>query len=70
MGHDQKQQPASLDPIALTLALWLGVVAGVSGLDRLRKEAAAQAALRPPAATPVIEGGQAPGERTIAFGGQ
>ncbi len=70
MGQEQGQRPPGLDPIALTLALWLGLVAGVSGLDRLRKEASAQAALRPPAAIPAIEGGKAPGDRTNASAGQ
>jgi len=34
---------APLDPIALTLALWLGLVVGVTGLIRLSENAAANA---------------------------
>jgi len=38
-------EAAPLDPIALTLALWLGLVVGVTGLIRLSENAAANAAL-------------------------
>jgi len=37
-------EAAPLDPIALTLALWLGLVVGVTGLIRLSESAAANAA--------------------------
>jgi len=37
-------ETAPLDPIALTLALWLGLVVGVTGLIRLSETAAANAA--------------------------
>jgi hypothetical protein len=37
-------ETAPLDPIALTLALWLGLVVGVTGLIRLSEAAAANAA--------------------------
>lgn len=40
-----EETPAGLDPIALTLALWLGVVVGATGLLRLAQDAADQAAL-------------------------
>ena len=36
---------APLDPVALTLAIWLGVVAGVTGLTRLSSQAETQANL-------------------------
>jgi hypothetical protein len=36
-------EAAPLDPIALTLALWLGLVVGVTGLMRLAENAAANA---------------------------
>ncbi len=35
----------AMDPIALTLAVWLGVIVGVTGLVRLSENAAAQSAL-------------------------
>ena len=35
---------APLDPVALTLAVWLGLVVGVTGLIRLSENAAANAA--------------------------
>ncbi len=45
----RKRQPEedrdSLDPIAVTLAIWLGFVVGVSGITRLAQDAAADAAL-------------------------
>jgi hypothetical protein len=37
-------EAAPLDPIALTLALWLGMIVGVTGLIRLSESAAANAA--------------------------
>jgi len=39
-----ESETAPLDPIALTLALWLGLVVGVTGLMRLSDNAAANAA--------------------------
>jgi len=39
-----ESETAPLDPIALTLALWLGLVVGVTGLIRLSENAAANAA--------------------------
>jgi hypothetical protein len=38
-----ERETASVDPIALTLALWLGLVVGVTGLMRLSENAAANA---------------------------
>ncbi len=48
-GSRRKRQPkdeqGTLDPIALTLALWLGLVVGVSGLLRMANDAASDAAI-------------------------
>ena len=43
--REEREEAAPLDPVALTLAIWLGCVVGVSGLVRLSEEASAQAAL-------------------------
>jgi hypothetical protein len=46
--HNHKKpaetETVPLDPIALSLALWLGLVVGVTGLMRLSETAAANAA--------------------------
>jgi len=39
-----ESETAPLDPIALTLALWLGLMVAVTGLIRLSENAAANAA--------------------------
>ena len=38
-----ESETAKLDPVALTLALWLGLVVGVTGLMRLSETAAVRA---------------------------
>ena len=43
MHDDDNTQP--MCPIALTLAVWLGLIVSVTGLTRLSQNAAAQAAL-------------------------
>ena len=40
-----EDEAAPLDPVALTLAVWLGLIACVTGVIRLSDNAAAQAAL-------------------------
>ncbi len=46
MAQDQRDEDQpGLDPIALTLAVWLGVIAGTTGLVRVSPDAAAQTAL-------------------------
>ena len=47
-------QVKSLDPIALTLALWLGCVVGAAGLTRLQQQVSAQAALDEAAGKPAF----------------
>lgn len=39
----QPEEAAPMDPVALTLALWLGLVAGVTGLVRMSENVAVQA---------------------------
>ena len=41
----ERDEPEPMDPIALTLAVWLGMIVGVTGLIRMSEHAAAQAAL-------------------------
>ncbi|HYZ61645.1 MAG TPA: hypothetical protein VE650_04265 [Acetobacteraceae bacterium] len=43
-GSGSENEAAPLDPVALTLALWLGIVVAVTGLIRLSETAAANAA--------------------------
>ena len=58
MGDDDHRrisehtEAAPLDPVALTLALWLGLVVSVAAVDRLSKAAIAQAALQAEQGTP------------------
>ncbi len=40
--RDPETKAANLDPIALSLALWLGLMVGALGLQRMAGEAAAQ----------------------------
>jgi hypothetical protein len=67
-----EQEPESLDPIALTLALWLGVVVGTSGMIRLAQDASLDQALEqagePAAAHPMAETSPF-NPRLMAFGG-
>ncbi len=42
--RDPETKAANLDPIALSLALWLGLMVGALGLQRMSEEAAAQQA--------------------------
>lgn len=42
--HGQPAKPPPMDPVALTLAVWLGLVAGVTGLDRAMRQATRDAA--------------------------
>ena len=70
--HDT-DEPQPMDPIALTLAVWLGIIVSVTGLMRLSQEAAVQAALAQP--TTQTDLAQSQDEtrplplRMIAFGG-
>jgi hypothetical protein len=74
-GSNPHDDAKPLDPIALTLAVWLGVVASVTGLVRLGQDAADQAAIT----QAIAEGGGTPAEaepdtspfspRLMAFGG-
>jgi hypothetical protein len=43
-GKKAETRAEPLDPVALTLAIWLGLVVGVTGLMRLSENAAANAA--------------------------
>ncbi len=45
--HDSKKrdEDAPVDPIALTLAVWLGLIVGVNGLVRLSERAEFQASV-------------------------
>ena len=69
----EREDEAGLDPIALTFALWLGLVVGVAGFTRLSQIAATQAALDEAAGRPTQ--GYNHGDpqpfmaRTMAFGG-
>jgi hypothetical protein len=72
----RKRQPeeesGSFDPIALTLALWLGLVVGVSGFVRLAQDAAADAALmqaHQTVATHTPEEASPLNPKLMAFGG-
>ncbi len=40
----EAERPAAVDPVALTLAIWLGVIAGVTGLVRLSEQPSGQEA--------------------------
>ena len=54
MHNHQERELAPLDPVALTLALWLGLLATVAGLTRLSDAAAAQAMLDQTAGWPAF----------------
>ena len=43
--HHGNEDGQGLDPIALTLAVWLGVITGTTGLIRMSHDAAAQTEL-------------------------
>ena len=66
-----------LDPIALTLAVWLGVIAGATGLVHMAQDAAARTALaqavNAPTASELAQRPQEPSPlfntRLMAFGG-
>lgn len=71
-GTCPQDDHAGFDPIALTLAIWLGLVACVVGVARLSEAAASQAALAQSAAQSDVQAG--PGTapmsgRMMAFGG-
>ena len=66
---EQDDQPPALDPIAVTLALWLGIVASATGLIRLEREAVAEAALAEAAGEPAPNASQALNPHLAAFGG-
>ena len=70
---DSKQPDAGIDPVALTLALWLGLVVGVAGVSRMSQEAASQAALDEAAGKPspalMMDAAQLFAARATAFGG-
>ena len=69
------KQPGTgtVDPVALTLALWLGLVVGVAGIDRVSQEAASQAALDEAVGKPhfalTMDDAQLFATRAMAFGG-
>jgi hypothetical protein len=76
--REHSKAAGSLDPIALTLAIWLGLVAGVGGLVRLSEDAAFQVALAEaagdnkataPVATAPVEAAFPFSPRLLAFGG-
>lgn len=73
MQEREHSKAGSLDPIALTLAIWLGLVAGVGGLVRLSEDAAFQVALAEAAgdnkATAPVEAPTPFSPRLLAFGG-
>ncbi len=52
--NKETKEPGPLDAIALTLAIWLGVVVCMTGLSRLTQEAAIQAALAEAAEPPGV----------------
>ena len=71
---DSKQPDVgTIDPVALTLALWLGLMVGVAGISRVSQEAASQAALDEAAGKPgfalTMDDAQLLAARTMAFGG-
>ncbi len=71
--HDGNE-PVPMDPVALTLAVWLGLIVGVTGLVRMSENAAAQAAIaqaggRPPEARQSVDAGDPFSARLMAFGG-
>ena len=71
MRNTNETQP--IDPIALTLAVWLGLVVSVTGLMRLSENAANQAALAemsmPSGMAAASEESRSIDVRVIAFGG-
>lgn len=66
--QDNSEESQPMNPIALTLAVWLGLIVGVTGLARMSEQAAARAALAQ-ANGPVAEDSLAFNPRIIAFGG-
>ena len=66
-------EPVPMDPVALTLAVWLGLIVGVTGLIRMSENAAAQAAIAQaggrPEAQQSVDAGDPFSARLMAFGG-
>ena len=70
MRHSDKSEEAQpLDPVAMTLAVWLGLIVGVTGFVRMSEHAAARAALNPPNTLPETEENLLFTARLMAFGG-
>ena len=71
--RERSEVAGSLDPVALTLAVWLGLVAGVGGLIRLSEDAALQVALAEAAgdgkAAALVEAPSPFSPRLLAIGG-
>ena len=74
--HRGDEEGHGFDPIALTLAIWLGMIVGVTGLIRVSQDAAAQTALAQAAAGQSVAGTAKAMEpaglfnpRLMAFGG-
>ena len=72
MDRDGQVEARPLNPIALSLAIWLAFVVGVTGLTRLQQEASAQAALDEAAGKPApsltTDDAQLFAARTMALG--
>lgn len=49
-----RDEAGGVDPVALTLVLWLGLVVGAAGLTRLSQQASAQEALDEAAGKPSL----------------
>ena len=60
--QDRDTEPKAFDPIALSLALWLGLVVAAMGLQRLSEQAALQEVVSGPTASVT------PAQMMLAFG--
>ena len=70
---DGQDVTTRVDPVALTLALWLGLVVGVAGVPRISEQAAARAARDEAAGRPslvsTVDDVPWATARALAFGG-
>lgn len=58
--NQQESEAASIDPIAMTLAIWLGVVVSITALGRLAQDAQLQAGLQAAPVQSLSQVGQSP----------